>query len=174
MGKLLFESQACTRCHGSGRYSFNMRHGSMCYGCGGRGEQLTKRGAEAQRFFRELSTVKVADLKPGDVIRATGITRGGDSYSHAATVVEVLLDDPSAPTCVSQRGDEPPVERRYCTVRLTSKLGDSTWHTFPTSDAEIVGGDRQARRERALAYQATLTKAGKPARRSRGAEKSAE
>jgi hypothetical protein len=163
--KLLFESRVCTRCHGSGSYSFNLRHGSICYGCGGRGEQLTKRGAEAQRFFRELSMVSVSDLKVGDVVRASGITRGGDSYTHAATVTEVLLDDPSAPTCTSKVGDAPAVTRRYSTVRLSSKLGDSTLHTFPEARLELAGGDRKARVEKALAYQATLTQAGKPSRR---------
>ena len=25
----------CSRCGGSGRYSFNLIHGTKCYGCGG-------------------------------------------------------------------------------------------------------------------------------------------
>ena len=30
------EKQPCTRCGGTGHYSFNLMHGTMCYGCGGR------------------------------------------------------------------------------------------------------------------------------------------
>lgn len=32
----------CSRCGGSGRYSFNLIHGTKCYGCGGTGKQKTK------------------------------------------------------------------------------------------------------------------------------------
>lgn len=32
----------CSRCGGSGRYSFNLIHGTMCYGCRGTGRQKTK------------------------------------------------------------------------------------------------------------------------------------
>lgn len=32
----------CSRCGGSGRYSFNLLHGTRCYGCGGTGKQKTK------------------------------------------------------------------------------------------------------------------------------------
>lgn len=32
----------CSRCGGSGRFSFNLMHGSKCYGCNGTGKQATK------------------------------------------------------------------------------------------------------------------------------------
>jgi DnaJ-class molecular chaperone len=57
-----FESKTCSRCGGSGNYSFNLMHGTMCYGCSGSGEQYTKRGKEAQRFFAESLTVPAPNL----------------------------------------------------------------------------------------------------------------
>jgi hypothetical protein len=30
----------CTRCHGSGSYSYNLRHGTVCYGCSGNGKMI--------------------------------------------------------------------------------------------------------------------------------------
>jgi|SRR5215472_2009077 len=32
----------CGRCGGCGRYSYNMMHGDMCYGCSGRGQVMSK------------------------------------------------------------------------------------------------------------------------------------
>lgn len=34
------EYKLCTRCGGSGRYSWNMTHGSLCYGCSGVGKEV--------------------------------------------------------------------------------------------------------------------------------------
>lgn len=157
--KLLFEAQVCTRCSGSGSYSFNLRDGSMCYGCGGLGEQLTKRGKAAQAFLRNSLMRKVADLKGGEMIRHSGITNGGDSYTYAAQVVVAPEMDPNGQTCISNG-----VTHRYWVLRVTSKkFGDAVRYTFPTAPVELIATKED--RERALAFQATLTKAGKPAKR---------
>lgn len=36
----------CGRCGGSGQYSFNMMHGTTCFGCGGVGHKLLKTARE--------------------------------------------------------------------------------------------------------------------------------
>jgi hypothetical protein len=64
-----FESKTCSRCGGSGHYSFNLMHGTMCYGCSGSGIKYTKRGAEARRFYDESLTVPASELKVGMGIR---------------------------------------------------------------------------------------------------------
>lgn len=38
--------KTCTRCGGSGRYSYNQIDGSRCYGCNGHGQQLPKNRAD--------------------------------------------------------------------------------------------------------------------------------
>lgn len=40
----------CSRCGGSGRYSFNLIHGTRCYGCGGTGKQKTKPAKPTPRW----------------------------------------------------------------------------------------------------------------------------
>ena len=157
MSKLLFESQPCTRCHGSGKYSYNQRHGTVCYGCGGKGDQLTKRGSEAQRYFRELSMVLVEDLKIGDSIRTNNVTHGGDVFTHVTIITGIDHDGPVA-ICNN-------VEHTITTVSLKSKYGETVWYTSPSNNVELVGGDRKLRIEQALAYQATLTKTGNGTKR---------
>lgn len=64
----LFESTTCSRCGGSGRYSYNMMDGDRCYGCSGRGYVLTKRGKAAQSFLDNMRSCPVEDLKVGDLV----------------------------------------------------------------------------------------------------------
>lgn len=60
-----FETKTCSRCGGSGKFSFNLMHGTMCYGCNGSGVQFTKRGRAARQFFDESLTVPASELKVG-------------------------------------------------------------------------------------------------------------
>lgn len=64
-----FETKTCSRCGGSGHYSFNLMHGTMCYGCNGSGIQFTKRGLAARQFFDESLTVPASELKVGMAIK---------------------------------------------------------------------------------------------------------
>lgn len=78
-----FETKPCSRCGGSGRYL----HGSMCYGCSGKGSYLTKAGKAAYEKWSEIArpTVAVEDLVPGDKLRVQGF---GKWYVVEVEVVE--------------------------------------------------------------------------------------
>ena len=39
----------CRRCGGSGKFSYNLQHGTMCYGCRGTGVQMVDLAAEKKR-----------------------------------------------------------------------------------------------------------------------------
>lgn len=66
---LLFESETCTRCGGTGKHSYCQTYGDTCFKCHGQKETLTKRGQEAQRYYRESCKIKVEDVKVGDFVR---------------------------------------------------------------------------------------------------------
>ena len=51
--KLLFESNGCSRCGGSGKMPYSVYNG-VCFKCNGKGEVLTKRGRVAQEFLNDL------------------------------------------------------------------------------------------------------------------------
>jgi DnaJ-class molecular chaperone len=63
--KPAFEHVTCSRCGGSGHYSFNLMYGTVCFKCHGRGWCYTKRGAaantntlqEAKDIVRAVRTV---------------------------------------------------------------------------------------------------------------------
>lgn len=45
--KIVWPTKPCTRCGGGGEYSYNPIHGTMCFGCNGKGRQLANGKVEA-------------------------------------------------------------------------------------------------------------------------------
>lgn len=154
-----FESTTCNRCGGTGSYSFNMLHGSRCYGCAGRGWQLTKRGKAASQFFAALLSKPVTELAVGDKIRNDGFSAG--SYVQPTTwheIVEIRHDQPSL---AQHLKDGVYVASPNITVVVCKDL---TWHCAPSSVIRVAhsGEQKAAKLQQALDYQASLTKAGTP------------
>ena len=137
----MFESEVCGRCGGTGQYSYNQIDGTKCYGCGGSGLALTKRGRAAQQVYRDSLNIAAGDIMVGQRIKDphTGIS---------FTVAEIKL------------------YRWGCSVdgvMFTSLAGNQ----YGYSNASIVllspgPEERDRRKAEALKYQASLTKAGKP------------
>lgn len=148
----MFESAYCTRCGGSGKFSFNLKDGNRCYGCSGSGVQLTNRGKAAKAFYIESQQMSVVDLKPGMFVWDTTIGR-------ASKFLRILSIEPSQAYSISNG------ERHYYTDIKTSR---GTCGVFATSKVRAVEGEeqRQAQIAAALAYQASLTKAGKPSKKA--------
>lgn len=66
----IFETQSCSRCGGSGHYSYCTMYGTKCFKCGGTKRFFTKHGqrdlARYQAAVDAVTLKPVADLKPGD------------------------------------------------------------------------------------------------------------
>src|SRR5262245_6075925 len=71
--KTLFESQTCSRCGGTGHYSYCQMHGTTCFKCGGKGVTLTKRGSAAQAWFTAQKMRPASEIKVGDKIVVDGM-----------------------------------------------------------------------------------------------------
>lgn len=84
-----FPVDTCSRCDGSGQYSYNQRDGSRCLKCSGFGYTIAKRAAEAWTAFQEAkeqaSRVATTDIKVGDVINNPFDTR----RFNTVTAIEV-------------------------------------------------------------------------------------
>jgi len=80
-------NKVCGRCGGSGRYSWNQKHGSVCYGCSGVGKQVLAPNG----FPQKVKTVCEVDLpkfgfKVGDELRGEfcGFSKTGGTPKYAA------------------------------------------------------------------------------------------
>lgn len=104
--RIVYESDACPRCAGTGRYSFNEVTGSVCFRCNGSGRQLTRAGAGARRrveaMLDELWNVRLDQVHVGDFVWTTAghylsphwlkvekIEQSGSFQSHTVDGVEV-------------------------------------------------------------------------------------
>lgn len=144
----IFESKPCSRCGGSGHYSFNLIDGSRCYGCNGRGVTLTKRGLAARNWLDEKRKIRAADLKTGDL----------------------LWFDMSTFKCCERIQRIENIDTRLVISATRTKTGEPiSWVCGP--DYKLERGfskeEKIRLRDAALAYQDTLTKLGKPSKRGK-------
>lgn len=151
------ETTECSRCCGTGRYSYNQIHGSRCYGCGGSGKKRTRRGAEAFRFLEELRSKRADAFVPGDLMRYDMFTPGGSARifvrvtSVSPSKAKVIINGkPSEAPSVTIEGEHAKLGK----VRMTTSADKIIRQGF---DAET----KQAQLKQAIAYQATLTVKGK-------------
>lgn len=152
----LFEHECCGRCGGSGQYSYNQMDGTRCYGCGGSGWKLTKRGHAAQKYLDALRSVRADALAVGDLVSISpyGFCR--------VTAVRVA---PAKELGCYGVGREDVVMVRIDTTKVSTQV---------MPDAMVKKGwDAETKQQQvaeALAYQATLTQAGVPSKRAAKAE----
>ncbi len=154
-----YETTTCGRCGGGGHYSYCQSHGTTCFGCSGKGRVYTKRANAAIEYARALRTVKVTEVQVGWLLFVQGGPLGGKTGWFAVTAsgfdgagASIDKDGVRHPfwgfqtsqggICISPEGA---VQAVPCKARL------------------------QEVKDHALAYQATLTKTGKPAKNQKAA-----
>ena len=154
-----FEIETCTRCGGSGQYSYCTMYGTRCFRCSGRGQTFTKRGAAAMDFFWDSLAVPVEEIKPGDFVKFT--------RSHKwAKVISV------GPSENSKYQDTETGEYR---AHLRIETADCNYCTFygGTMIRGAAGNNTEAI-NKAIEYQKTLGKSGKPKAERKSRKKVAE
>jgi hypothetical protein len=154
------ETTTCGRCGGSGRYSYCTMYGSTCFGCGGSGKKFTKRGAVAHRFLEDLRSVRVEDLKVGDLVRE----RVG--LSSTVTFYTVAMIDSGPASDFGYSAENTSICYQYT---LTHAKHQSTVVTaFEGSKVRKgwTAEEKQAQLRKAIEFQSTLTARGEPRRRA--------
>jgi hypothetical protein len=89
--RLIYATETCTRCGGSGTYSRCQMHGTDCFKCvvagNPRGIQQTDAAVKARKaiadFRAEILAVDADALKVGDVINATSARTGTAAWGKA-------------------------------------------------------------------------------------------
>lgn len=156
---LLFENAPCSRCGGSGKFSWCQQYGDTCFKCHGEGATLTKRGRAAQIFLAGLRCRPANTIRIGDVIHCE-IWYPGGTKSFFAPVTEI-----SPATCYAD--DE--TNDSHVSIRATSAGGTGMTQVVGRDAAMRIAfskADKRQHRAEALEYQKTLTKAGTPRKRA--------
>lgn len=149
--KLLLENTTCPRCAGTGRYSFNMMHGSVCYGCSGAGVKLTKRGRVAQEYLNTLKRKPAREFKVGEKYFLEGFSCGSIGEPNRWVTIQSIETNESGG--LEWRGwDE---RRNHGPIHYT--VNPDTSVRFCRTAEQI-----KEHNAKALAFQSMLTKMGKP------------
>ena len=150
------EIQTCSRCHGSGNYSYNQIDGSRCFKCAGSGVVHTKRGAAAYLFLKNIRSVPVNTLKVGDTFRFDDLGR-----SFFVTIESIETKTMNYITNGEAKSHE--------AVEVTGKRNGERFSTITGADFMVRKGwsveEKAAQLALAIEYQATLTEQGKPRKR---------
>lgn len=85
-GDLAQTTETCPRCDGSGHYSYNALHGSVCYGCQGKGWVPMKPAKQKRRKTVEPKDAKIGSyIKYGKVVyRVDGWLESDEGFTKAA------------------------------------------------------------------------------------------
>lgn len=165
-----FEVQTCSRCGGTGHYSYCQRFGTICFKCRGGMVVFTKRGAEAYRFFNELLSIKAKDIQPGMEVRALTLTATGELGGDRCWSKVTALEDNNITRRTGVYRNRGTAEE-FIDYNGTNIVSEHM--TFCGVDPEAIYrvrgtlDERKAALEKAMAYQATLTKTGTVKRRSK-------
>lgn len=153
-----FETEICSRCGGTGSYSYNQIDGSRCFKCHGQRLTYTARGRAAVLWFRERRSAPAGMLKVGDRINVPGIGK--------FRIATIEPDTKSIGKSLQPDGSwkEYPLGRMIQSAPLPNGQGTLGLHCG--DDHQVMRilppAEHNALRAQALAYQDTLTKAGKP------------
>ena len=150
----LFESETCSRCGGSGQFSYCQRYGSTCFKCSGNKQTLTKRGSAAQVKFRAMLSKPVSELSVGMKIQDIGITMGGDIFNQWLTITDIK------PDTTLYNGA---VREDYRLIECVNKRGEQHSIGTPLTTVYRVAADSETKRQAqhaCIAYQRSLNKSG--------------
>ena len=140
--KLLLESKTCSRCGGSGNFSYCQMYGTTCFKCGGDGVVLTKRGKAAQLWLSAKKRKPLGEVALGEWALSEGIP----GFSAA---VWVKIDE------ITGAGEE------LLVSGLTKKGERHNWKGAGMVVRISQGKARNAElAKEALAFQETLTLTG--------------
>lgn len=159
----VFETEPCTRCGGCGQYSHCQNYGTKCFKCAGSGLALTKRGKAAYQFFRKPDLVAVEDVKIGDLLEFDIFD--GVTLTKFAAHVEGIEQSETKYQDKETGQFVPGISVTTTRPKTGEPCGFVAWPGEMVKRGHTKA-ERQNRIAAALEYQSTLTKAGKPRKRS--------
>lgn len=168
-----FEHTTCSRCGGSGEYSYCLSYGTRCFKCGGAGWTFTARGQAAANLFVDSLKVRVEDVQVGQTVRVEGVP----GYISSFWLKVETISEPRISSKVWRQHEggteewdgKPGTWVPTLSVDFSgTRKGRPASASFNLSSMVRIGHtaeEKAPKLEDALAYQQTLTKAGKPRKR---------
>lgn len=141
------ENEVCTRCSGTGKHSFCTAHGSTCFKCHGTGIVLTARGKVVNRYIRSL---RWEDRQVGTLVAGQTAILPNNIFTGGASAVQI--------EAVRQEGD-------WTIITIPGRKYTLSLHSASKVPVR-TDASAEATLEAGLVIQETLTKTGKPTKRT--------
>lgn len=151
----IIEREPCTRCAGSGNYSYCQDYGTKCFKCRGTGQQVTKRGKTVANWIAEQRRTDALSVKVGDRVSYDEVYPAG-TIRRRFTIAEIVEDEPIKGSSLKD-GVMVPFTLRSVTLISTEGKRYSFGGPVPLM-MDITDELRRAAAE----YRDTLTLAGAP------------
>lgn len=160
------ETVVCSRCGGTGHYSYNSMTGTVCFKCGGRKKVLTKRGSAANEFLRKLRSKQAKDIVAGEEIYtmvSVNLGTGGGTYGFMKVIDSRMAAADEAVKRMDQATGEfvPYAEWRIETDGATECVEPTALFRVRQTPEQAAATFAEA-----MKFQATLTKKGEPRKSS--------
>jgi hypothetical protein len=154
-----FELMTCSRCGGSGNYSYCQSYGTRCFKCAGNKVCYTAKGKAAAEFYAASLKVPASTLVVGELIQIDDFFKGKLYFA------EITAIEPDVQTG-SKMVDGVLTPFSYPILKISTKhpkYGEMGTHVAAETMLRKGWGAefKAAKLAAAIAYQATLTKAGK-------------
>ena len=149
----IIETETCTRCGGSGHYSYNQITGTTCFKCGGKGTQHTRRGKAVASFLATRLATDALSVSVGDRVKYHDALVG---KVHTFTIADIIEGEPTKGKSLKD-GVMVPWEQR--SVTLVTQSGKKFGFGGAIPLRRVVNDEDRAA---AIAYRDSLTLAGKP------------
>ena len=158
------ETITCSRCLGSGHYSYNAMTGTRCFKCNGKKVVLTKRGSLTNQFVKSIraTEVPVSDLKVEDAIKPYGESKFYKIASISQPFQRGAYKDFEASKIAGHDVWIPVIS---VSIEMIGLKGS---YTLPV-DSKVPrhnGLDTLVTWKQGMEFQASLTKAGKPTKKT--------
>lgn len=160
--KLLFDHETCTRCCGTGSFSYCQSYGTTCFKCHGNGVTLTKKGAAANAWFHAKKKKVAAEVKVGEWMVVEGCP--GFSKNEVVKVTFAGFKE----TGNKYMGKDGEWKDYFIVEGVNAKGETHGVHTFENAEVTMAFGKAEtlALKLEAKAFEATLTKAGTVAKKA--------
>ncbi len=88
-------TKTCTRCNGTGTYSFNLKDGTVCYGCSGSGVVAVTSKGKKIKATSTLRNAQIGDtIEAGNIYEVISIADVVDPKAGSTDIADILNHTP--------------------------------------------------------------------------------
>jgi hypothetical protein len=150
----IFDTEPCTRCGGTGRYSYCQRFGDMCFKCNGNKVAFTKKATpfvqELRARIKAMKSTTACNLTPGQNIaldengHISSKWIGTNAGGRWVTITDITVTDEACGWSLGPDDERTPTYW-YTVISYTDPADDGSAEFAPARSSARISGGLQVR-----------------------------